>query len=106
MAGFRGSNAQRGKCSYPCNHYQAVIGAPGTWSCLGRADGTDCDKCKATNTITFAEQFCDPKNFTDGNPQDCGPKTKPFSAECQGQVCVGGDWSSFSCQNPDEAVAQ
>jgi hypothetical protein len=108
MAALRGGNPQRGTVTASCNAYQAIIGNPGTWSCVGKADNTDCDLCETQGNITYADMFGNPKNKKDGAAQNCGRQSAPFTASCQGQVCVGsGMWSAvLRCTDPKASVAQ
>ena len=105
MAGHRGSNAQRGKFTDNCTHFQAINGQGGNWSCIGDADNTGCRKCQVTTDITYADMGGDPKNQTDGNAQNCGPVSS--GALCQAQVCTGDTWSTMdTCAQPRASVTQ
>jgi len=107
MAGHRGSNPDRGTFTDTCNHYQAVIGQPGTWSCVGETDGTGCSNCEVTTNITYADMGGTPKNQKDGAAQNCGRKTKTSTAKCKNGVCVGNTWDpNNSCAQPSTSINQ
>lgn len=113
MANLRGGSAQLGKCTATCKQYQALSGQAGTWSCVGKPDGTLCDDCESgISSVTYPDQTTGDKDpcpgsfFTRGNPQSCGKKSNAFSATCQNDICTGATWSLTDCAQPKEAVKQ
>ena len=109
----RGGSAMAGKCSVTCEQWQAISDNSGNWSCAGDADGTPCSTCSANGTVTYPDQTtgdsgaCPGSFFTQGNPQDCGKESAPFSGTCSGGVCTGTtDSLTLNCNDPKEAVKQ
>lgn len=114
MARLRGGFADLGKCSITCAFYQAFVGNPGTWSCVGQANGAACRLCQQNgNGYTMPGQstvlagMCPGNFFTQGAVQDCGFQSQAGSAACQNQTCVGQKlWGPVLCSDPKQAVSE